>query len=171
MNRHEKNELVEALRHDFTENQASFVVNVQGLTVGQLQLLRRNVRQHGGKIKVPKNTLAKLAIREIPGVCDLEPFFKQQIAVIFADKDSVAVAKAIDLFAKENERMHIIAGCIEKHVIDKAMIEYLSSLPPREQLLATVCGSLRAPITQHLFLLHQLIVRFLWVLKRVAEKK
>jgi large subunit ribosomal protein L10 len=171
MNRQEKHELVQTLKHDFMHTQASFVVNVQGLTVDQLQSLRRNVRQHGGKIKVPKNSLAKLAIREIPGVCDLEPFFKQQTAVVFADKDSVAIAKVIETFARENERLHIIAGCVEQRIVDKGMIEFLSSLPPREQLLANVCGALRAPLAHHVILLRQLIVRLMWVLKQAAEKQ
>jgi large subunit ribosomal protein L10 len=171
MNRQEKHELVEALKHDFSHNQASFVVNVQGLTVHQLQLLRKNVRQHGGKIKVPKNTLAKIAVRELEGMRELEPFFKQQTAVIFADKDSVAIAKVIDTFARQNERLHIIAGCVEKHIVDKKMIEFLSSLPPREQLLAKVCGTLRGPLTHHVLLLRQLIVRLLFVLKKAAEKE
>ena len=171
MNRQEKQDLVQVLKHDFMHAQASFLVNVQGLTVEQLQSLRRNVRRQGGKVKVPKNTLAKIAIQEIPGTCDLAPFFKQQTAVIFADKDSVAVAKALDTFARENERLHIVAGCVERKVIDKSMIEFLSSLPPREQLLANVCGALRAPLAHHVILLRQLVVRLLWVLKQAAEKQ
>lgn len=170
MNRQEKHELVQSLKNDFTQHQASFVVNVQGLTVDQMQLLRKNVRQHGGKVKVPKNTLAKIAIREIAGMGDLEPFLKQQIAIVFADQDSVGVAKVLDTFARDNQRLHIVAGCVEHKVIDKSMIEFLSSLPPREQLLANVCGALRAPLAQHVLLLRQLMVRLLWVLKQAAEK-
>ena len=123
MNRNEKELVVESLRGDFRKSQATFLVGVQGLTVSQLQQLRRNLREHKGKMRVAKNTLAKIVAHDIPGMQELAPYLKRQIAIVFAMGESPAVAKVLWSVAQENEKVALVAGSFESRIIDKEMIK------------------------------------------------
>lgn len=171
MNRQEKELVVDSLRKDFQASEAAFLVNLQGLTVNQLQELRKNLREQGGKLRLAKNTLTKKAAHELSAVCALEPYLKNQVGIVFAQGDSPAVAKILWTISQTNEKFSLVVGCFESKLIDKDMIKFLATLPPRPILAAKVCGTIQAPLVQHVSLLHQLLARFLWVLQAAAEKR
>jgi len=171
MNRQEKHDLVESLRKNFESSQASFLINVKGLTVEEVRGLRKNLRQEKGILKVAKNTLFIKAAGDIEGLNVLTPYFKDQVAVVFASQDSPAIAKILSQTIKEVDRLSLIAGELNKKLISKEQIEFLASLPTREVLLAQVAGTLKAPITSFVALLNQLIGRLLLVLKQIEEQK
>ena len=171
MNRQEKASLVEALRKDFTQSEASFLVNYKGLTVDQMQSLRSKLREKGGSVKVAKARLMKRAVDGVSGVQDLAPHFKDQIALVFASEESPAVAKVLHDFSKLNESLELLMGYFESRVLDKNTVERIASLPSKEVLLAQLCGSLNAPLGNFSRTLNLLIIRLLFVLKQVGEKK
>ena len=160
MNRQEKQLVIESLKNDFMQSQGSFLIGIQGMTVGQIQLLRKGLSQQGGKMKLAKNTLLKIAARDIPGVEKLEPYFKEQVGIIFVGKESPAVAKVLCDTAKENELLKLVAGYIDARVIDKNTITRLASLPSRDILIARLCATMLAPI-----------MSLAVVLKQVSEKQ
>jgi len=171
MNQQKKQEVIESLKHDFSRSKAAFLVGIQGLTVSQLQALRGAIRKESGKMHVAKNTLAHISVKDMSGLSDLQPYFKKQIAVVFAMQDSSAVAKALCDYSKTNEKFSIVAGSFESRIINQEMIKFLGSLPPREVLAAQLCGTLKAPIAKNVFVMNQLIVRLLWVLKQAASRE
>ena len=159
MNRQDKEQLVASLRERFSASQAAFLVGVQGLTVAQVQSLRKGVRKFGGQVQVAKNTLLERAAEGIAGIQDLRPQFTRQIAVVFASADAPGVARAIFEVKRSCELLTVTAGCLDGKVVDGAMVQYLASLPPRDQLLGQVCGVLNATVA-----------KLLWVLKQASEK-
>jgi large subunit ribosomal protein L10 len=171
MNRQEKQKIIDAFKSDFQQSQASFVVSMQGMTVEAVQKLRRELFGQSGSIKVAKNTLLKRATSDLPGINDLAPYFKDQIAIVFAHKDAPAVAKVLYTVAKEQEKLKLQAGALDTRFIAAEQIEFLATLPSREVLLAKLCGTLQAPIAQYVSLLNQMIVRLLWVMKEIEKKK
>jgi large subunit ribosomal protein L10 len=171
MNRQEKSSAIEVLKHEFQSNQAAFIVGMQGMTVAQVESLRKGVRTQGGKFQVAKNSLLRLAAKELPAVQKLSPYFKDQVAVIFVSKEPSSVAKLICDVSEENEHLKVVAGCYESRVFDQDMVKFLGSLPPKEILVAQLCGLLKAPIAQHVGVLHQIIARLLYVLKQASEKQ
>ena len=168
MNRQKKQSVIEAMRADFSNSPAAFLVGVQGLTVGQMQKLRQGLRQKGGSLRVAKNTLASIAIGSLAN--DLRPYLKRQIAVAFASQDASTVAKVLCDYASENAKFTIVAGCLESRVINQDMVKFLGSLPPREVVIAQTCGMLKAPLVGHVSVLNQLVLRLLWVIKQASEK-
>lgn len=170
MNRQEKQLVVESLKHDLSQSQAAFLVGVHGMTVSQVQSLRRGLRKQGGTLKVAKNSLLRRAVKEMPGAKDLDSYCKDQIAVIFANRDATSIAKTIYEFSKEHEKMTIVAGFFEAQAISSDMVRFLGTLPPKEILLAQMCGLLKAPISAHVSVLNQLVARLLFVLKQASEK-
>lgn len=170
MNRQEKECLIQSLRDDFVKSHAMFIVNVHGLTVGQVQQLRKNLHDQHGKMRVAKNTLARKVAQEFLGINDLAPHLKQQVALVFAMQESPAVAKVVCAASTENEKIKVVAGCFEAKTISAEMIKFLASLPPKHVLLAQVCGGIKAPLTRHVSVLNQVLVRLVWVLKQASEK-
>lgn len=171
MNRQKKASLIELLKDDFTKAKASFLVNYKGLSVAQMQTLRREVRAKGGKIRVAKNRLIKRAIDDVDGVCDLESHLKDQLGIVFAADDFTGVAKVLFDFSNEHPALTLVVGCLETELIDKDKISQLASLPSREILLAQLCGTLEAPMLDLANVLNVLVLRLLWTLKQIAEKK
>lgn len=170
MNRQEKQAIIDAIRSDFQQSQASFVVETKGMNVAAVQELRSKLYAHNGKMKVVKNTLLKRATSDLPGVKDLEPFFAEQIAVVFAQEAPV-VAKLLYETATKHKVFVLKGGTLDAKVISSVEIEHLAKLPSREVLLAMVCGTLNAPITNYVLLLNQLVVRLLMVLNQIEKTK
>lgn len=170
MNRQEKQAVINEMRTGFSDSQASFLVGVQGLTVNRVQKFRRLVRKEGGEVNVVKNTLLRVAVEGLPGIQGLTPHFEQQIAVVFAFKEPVAVARAIYATAKENEQFKIVAGYLEGSVMNADKVEYLATLPSKDQLAAMVCGGLKAPIANYTIVLKKILMQFMWVIKQASEK-
>ena len=171
MNRQEKSSAIEILKNEFQSNEAAFIVGMQGMTVAQVESLRKGVRTQGGKFQVAKNSLLRIAIKDIPSAQQLSPYFKDQVAVIFVSKEASSIAKLICDATEENEHLKIVAGCYESRVFDQDMVKFLGSLPPKEVLVAQLCGLLKAPMAQHVGLLNQIIARLLYVLKQASEKQ
>lgn len=153
MNREEKALLVASLKNDFAQSKAAFLVNYQGLTVEQVKNLRKGLRSKGGRMKIAKARLIKMAAQDIPAINVMLPYFKEQIGVVFVQDEAQSVAKVLNDFAKEHEKLSIVAGSLENKLLDKATIVRIASLPSREVLLAQLCGTLKAPIAKLAFVL------------------
>lgn len=160
MNREQKAIVIDSIKKDFAQCEASFIVGYKGLTVKQLQALRKELRSKNGNFKVAKGRLVKLAVKDLAGINELTPYFKEQIGVVFADENAPAVAKVLYDFAKANNSFTLVAGFFDARVLPRKDIERIAVLPSREVLLAQVC-----------YILNMQMVRLLWVLQRVAEAK
>ena len=171
MNRQEKEALVESLKQDFSDSQASFVVVYRGLSVDRITELRRGLRGKGGKLKITKARLMKLAIDGDGALEGLRPYLGDQIGLVFAGQEPTTVAKEICDFAKKNKTFSIVAGSFDSKILDQSAVVMMASLPSREILLAQVASVMQMPITQFTRLLHMMIARLLFVLKRIEEKK
>lgn len=171
MNRRQKEEVVETLKRDFQSSQASFLVEYKGLNVDQVLKLRKQLRQQGASFKVAKVTLMRRVASDVPSVEKLVPYFKNQVALVFAQSESPAIAKVLYDFARENQQLTIMAGCMDSVVLNKDSVKILASLPSKEVLLAKVCGALKSPLSGTVMVLSMLILRLLFVLKKIEEKK
>lgn len=171
MNRNEKQQIISSIKNDFAKAEAAFLVGVKGLTVEAVQNLRKGLFAQGGSIKVAKNTLLKLAVEDVDGLKGLAPYFKEQIAVVFADQNSPAIAKMLSETAKQNEQFHILGGTLNKAVIDKNQVMALAHLPSREVLLAKLLGALTAPVSRLMGTLSQPTKDLLWLLTKIKEQK
>ena len=171
MNKQQKQELVKNLEAKFAESSGSFLVNFQGLTVPQMQTLRGELYDKGAQVKVAKNRLVKIAIKETADCINLDQYLQGQLALVFAESDVTGVAKVLSDFAKDNDAMELVAGCCENQVFDAEALKKLAKLPSREVLLAQLMGVMQSPTVGMVMVLRQLIVKLLLTLKAVEEKK
>ena len=171
MNRQQKEALIDVIKQDLKDSQATFVVGTKGLSVEAVQELRGQLFLKNGKMKVVKNTLLRRAVADLEGIKELEPLFEEQIALVFASKGAPAIAKVLFDIADKGKILSLKGGTLDARLMTADQIEALAQLPSREVLLAMVCGTLNAPITNYVRILNELIARFLRVLKAIEATK
>lgn len=141
--------------------QSVVVINYKGITVEQATALRNKFRAAGVDYKVYKNTLVRRAAKELG---KFEKFDDENLvgtnAIAFGFEDAVAPAKIIADFAKANPIVEFKMGYVEGEYYDAAGLTALSKIPSREELIAKLLGSLRAPVSN-----------FVYLLDAVAKKK
>jgi len=170
MNRQQKELVVDGLRKDLLSSKAAFLVVYKGLNVGQMQELRSSLRSKGGALKVAKARLMKRAVDGQEGIGDLVPFLHDQVGLVFAGEEVADVAKALSDFAKGSS-LDLVAGVFESTIIEKEKIIQIASLPPREVLLAQLCGTLNAPIAGLARALNMMVLKLLFALKQIEDQK
>jgi large subunit ribosomal protein L10 len=135
MDRSDKDKEIEALNAEFKAAKNLFVAGFQGLTVSQDSELRRSIRAAGSKYKVVKNTLAQRACKDT-SVEPLKEKFAGSSAVLYNEKDPVALAKAITTYAKNNPLFVFKAGVVESRVVNLADLDQIATLPSKEELIS-----------------------------------
>ena len=173
MNRQQKESVVELFHKDFLANKGTFFVNYAGLTVSEMQQLRKQLRQKGSALKIAKMRLVKRALAHVEGVEGLLSHCKNQLGVVFAydAAELSGVAKTLNDFAKQNESLGLVIGCVDARILDKAAISRIATLPSKEVLLAQLCGTLNAPLTSFVFGLNAVTVKLLVALKEIEKQK
>lgn len=171
MNRQNKESIIDSVINDFENSQAAFLVKVQGLSVAAVQILKKGLHAKGGSIKVAKNTLLKLAALKTDKAAKLVPYFKEQVAVVFSDKEAIDVAKVLYDIAKKHENLVIVAGSLDGRTLSKSQVEFLATLPPKEVIVAQLCGTLKAPIINCVSVLKQVMTGLVHVIKQIEDQK
>jgi len=138
-----KAEVIEQLTNDFANTTAVVICDYKGLTVGELEELRKAAREKDTKVQVVKNTLATIAL-EKAGMSGVE--IKDTNIFVWSD-DVIAAAKIAADFAKKSDKFVIKAGYLDKEVADVAKIEAFAKLPGREELLGMLAATWMAPVT------------------------
>ncbi|MDO5492683.1 MAG: 50S ribosomal protein L10 [Nesterenkonia sp.] len=153
----EKTAAVDELKELFSSSTAAVLTEYRGLSVGQLQELRKSVRENA-HYAVVKNTLTEIAARE-SGIDAFEGKMEGPSAIAFVHGDAVDVAKALRDFAKSNPALVIKAGYMDGAALDEDGIKKLADLESREVLLGKMAGAfigvqskaaavLQAPLTK-----------------------
>lgn len=133
------------------------VVDYKGLTVAELNELRSKFREAGVEYKVYKNTLVRRAAAEA-GIAGLDSeSLVGTNAVAFGYEDPVAPARIIKEFSKDHPNLELKMGIVEGEYFDKAKVEEFASIPSRDALIAKLLGSLKAPVSNFVYLLDALI--------------
>ena len=122
------------------------VAHYTGLSVAQMQNLRRQMKQAGGEVKVAKNRLAKIAL-EGTDVASIAPLMKGPTLIAFSS-DPVAAPKVAVDFAKAHEQLVILGGAMGNTPLDANRVKALAALPSLDELRASIIGIVQAPATK-----------------------
>lgn len=146
MPRPEKVQAVAEIKERIEEAQAVFVTEFRGLSVKQMQNLRRSLRESGAEYKVVKMTLARRAADEI-GIEGIADHLVGPTGLTFANQDAVATAKALKDANSENDNVVIKAGVLRGgQVIPPEQVSKLADIEPRDVLLAKIAGAAKSPL-------------------------
>lgn len=146
MDRAEKKECVAALNTVFKTNSVVVVAHYSGLTVSQMQSLRRHMRAAGASVQVAKNRLVKIAL-EGTGVAPISDLLRGPTLIAYSS-DPVAAPKAAVAFAKENDKLVILGGAMGATALDENGVRALATMPSLDELRAKIVGLVVAPATK-----------------------
>ena len=163
-----KNELVAALNAVFKTTKVVVVAHYSGLTVAQMQTLRRQMKQAGAAVKVAKNRLAKIAL-DGTDVATIAPLLKGPTLIAYSGDPIAAPKVAVD-FAKANERLVILGGAMGKIPLNSDGIKALAALPSLDELRAKMIGLIQAPATKLAQLLNAPGTQLARVVQAYADK-
>ncbi|MPM89402.1 50S ribosomal protein L10 [bioreactor metagenome] len=134
--------------------------------------LRAEMRKNGVDYAVVKNTLTTFAAKNA-GLDGLTQVLSGTTALAVCADDPVAAAKVVSAFSKKmnGQKFIIKAGFVEGKVIDSKGVTALAELPSKEVLVATVLGTMMAPVTGLATVLNANISGLARVLQAISEKK
>lgn len=141
-----KEDAVKALKEELNGYNGYIFTDYRGLTVQQITNLRNELRKSDARYRVLKNRYAKIAMREI-GKDGAEANLVGPTAVALAKgDDSNVVAKAIYAAIKDGAPIQVKGALIGDQVMSAEEVEALSKLPGRLELLASLMGTMKAPV-------------------------
>jgi large subunit ribosomal protein L10 len=165
-----KRQAVSALAEMLRGSSAMAVADYRGLSVSDMQVVRRSLRSNGVELHVAKNRLLKIAAEQV-GLEELKPMLSGPTALATVSGDEVAMAKALQEAFRPYRSVSLRGGLLGTRAIDGAGLSRLASLPGREVLLARLAGGMAAPISGMAGVLAGNLRNLVGVLSAVADKK
>lgn len=147
MPRPEKVQAVAEIKERMESARAVFVTEFRGMSVQQLQTLRRALRDSGAEYKVVKMTLARRAADEL-GLSEIDEYLAGPTALTFADSDPVSTAKVLKDAGSDIEALVVKAGILGAELILPERISELAEIEPRDVLLGKIAGAGKAPMVK-----------------------
>ena len=152
MARAEKQAAVTEIVDSFNDSAGAVLTEYRGLTVKQLQELRRSLGENAN-YAVVKNTLAKLAAKDA-GIDGFDELLTGPTAIAFIKGDVVEAAKGLRDFAKANPTLVIKGGVLDGKPLDANVVAKLADLESREVLMGKLAGAMLASLSQAVYLLN-----------------
>lgn len=146
MLRSDKQTWIAMMNQSVVSSEALYVAKYQGLSVAQLDRLRQTVRQVGGQVKVAKNRLMRLALKET-NYLPLASLFKGTTVVVYNGRP-LEIAKALVDFSKDIESFEVLGGAMGAEVLSIDTIKQYAALPSMDQLRGMLIGLLQAPASK-----------------------
>ncbi|MGQ9610604.1 MAG: 50S ribosomal protein L10 [bacterium] len=167
----EKATIIDEVKEKINSAKLAILTDFQGMNVAEMTELRKLLRNANVDYKVYKNTLMRLAAKQL-GINEIEKYLVGPTALAFGKSDDlVTPAKIIKDFSAKHQHLNIKAGILNKKVISPEDVALLTNIPPKEVLIAMVLGGLQAPVSKLLSVLQAPMREFIGVLKSLAEKR
>lgn len=168
----DKQAVVAEVAGEVAKAQSVVLAEYRGLTVGSMTDLRRKARESGVYFRVLKNTLARRAVAETP----FASLSEQMVGPLAygISTDPVAAARLLAEYAKANDKLVIRGGSLPGQMLTAKDVQELARMPGRQELLASVVGTMQAPIGKFVRTLNEVPGKFVRTLaalhdRRVAE--
>lgn len=145
MDKNQKIESVEQIKALIENSTSIYLVDYSGVNVEDINQLRRGFLNEDVTYKVFKNTLLKRAFKDIGGYDEFEPLLVGMTGVAFAGENFAAPAKIIKNYFKDKNKFSFKGSYIESQFYGSEQLDVLASMPTKEEVMASVVGSIAAP--------------------------
>ncbi len=168
--RQEKQQEVENLAEKLGRMKTMVFVHYEGLTVPQIEALRRDLKKEGASYTVAKKSLLNLALQKTGLSIDLQTV-AGNFATVIGREDETVPARVLAAFAKNNEALKIAAGVLGGRLIEARIVSDLARLPSRIELLGQLVGVIRSPLAGLINVLAGNLRNFIQVLEAIRKTK
>ncbi len=164
-----KGETISELEERIVGATLMILTDYRGLTVTDLQGLRGLLRGVGAEFRIAKNTLTRIAANN-RGIASLDATLEGPTALVFTGEDIVGASKVINDFARTSRILKVKGALLQGKAVAATDVEALATMPPKEELIATIVGALDSPVTNLVFALDFALIEFTSLLDaRVAQ--
>jgi large subunit ribosomal protein L10 len=170
LDRSQKEQVVAELHAKLERASAAILTDFKGMTVAEMTDLRDALAAEKVEYQVVKNTLMRRASEGTPA-SSLGSLLKGTCAVVIGYGDPAIPAKVIKKFAKTNEKLQVKAGILGPRMLNPDQVTALAELPPREDLLAKLLGTLNAVPTSLVTVLSGVPRAFVGVLAAIQRQR
>ena len=169
LNREAKAVVIDDVSAQVAKAQSVILAEYRGLDVANITELRKKARNSGVYLRVLKNTLVRRAVAGTP----FESLSAHMVGPLIygISTDPVAAAKVMQDFAKTNEALVIKAGAMPNYLMDAAGVKALASMPSRDELLATLLGTMQAPIAKFVRTLNEVPSKFVRTVAALKDQR
>lgn len=171
MKRSEKDQIVAEVVEKVGKSKGLFFTDFSGLTVEQATELRREFRKSGVDYRVVKNTLARKALEEVSGYDKVYDALVGPTGIAFAYEDPAAPAKVIKKFHDKYDKLQLKIAVLENTVYPGSQLGQLAALPSRSEMIASILGSIDAPITGVVGVLNAVVRDLVNVIDQIEKQK
>lgn len=140
-----KEEAVKALKDEFSKYTGYIFTDYRGMTVEQITALRRTLMKKDAAYRVVKNRFAKIALSELNNKADDQLVGPTAIALVRGDEANV-VAKELLAASKEVPALQVKGAMLDGKFFSPADVEAFSKLPTKLELIASLMGTMKAPV-------------------------
>ena len=170
LSKQDKMELAKKYGEKFKNASSVFVLDYKGLTVKEIQELRKSVKKANAQFSVVKNSVLKYGASgsDVEKIADI---FPRPHAIAICDEDPVSVAKAFVESIKTLPQVKLKGGIVDGSVVSEDDIKNLSKLPSREVLLSQFLGLLNSPLSDFLSALKNMQTKIVYAISEVKNKK
>jgi large subunit ribosomal protein L10 len=147
-----------------------FFARYQNLSAGDFSELRRNLEKVSERTIVVKNTISRLAFKQV-GIKEVNGLIKGSMILTVSQKDPHLISKVLLEFAKGKENFEVGDAYLEGAIFPAAYLKSLAELPSREVLLASVVGRVQAPVSGLVNGLSRLVRQLAVVLDQIQKSK
>lgn len=170
LTREKKAQLIDELTDKLQKAKMVILTNYKGLSVADLEELRRQTDKHQVEYKIVKNTLVKLALKKAGLKID-ESLFEGPLAMAFSFSDEIISCRILYNFSKNHEALEIRSGIVNGNLVDVDYIKKLALLPTHEELEVRLVGSLSSPLVRLHNVLFGNVRSLIYLLNSFKENK
>lgn len=168
--REQKAQTLEELRDKFARSKGVVFAQYRGISVNDLQEMRKGLRKAHVDYKVAKKTLVRIAAKE-KGYEIPPELMEGPIGLAFGYDDEIVAAQKMQEFTKKFDKLKLIGGLMEGKLLDAATVKQLASIPSRQVLLAQLLDVLQGPVRGFVGTLHGVVSAFVRATNAYKEKK
>ncbi len=141
-----KEDAVAALREEFSGYDGYIFTDYRGMTVDQLTQIRKSLRKDDAAYRVVKNRYAKIALQNLDKNGAEDQMVGPTAVALVKGDTANTVAKVLYAAQKDGTNIQIKGALLDGEVLSADQIEAISKLPTKLELIASLMGTMKAPV-------------------------
>lgn len=148
LTKEQKTKQIDDIKKKISNQKSMVFVDFNKVPSKDMFSLRKSLKEAGCNLKIAKKTLVRIAFGQskISFWNKIKTVVPGQLALVLGIEDEIAPARIANKFAKDHETFQILGGIFESKFIEKARVLELAAIPPRNELLGRLVGSLSSPM-------------------------
>ncbi len=170
MRKEKKQEIIKELVNNIQASNFMSFCLFEKIPVAEMEKLRNKLNSENIKIKVIKNKLIEKAFKQLGYDTNKVDFFNQPTFIAFTEEKEINLPQKLNQLIKDFENIKIKGGFFNGSFIDSKKVEYIASIPPKENLIMQIIQILKAPMVNLISTIQGPVVQLINVLNAISMK-